>query len=73
LKTLKPHTSKQITSSIIKGLKESLAFTNGKKVKSLQAIPRFKSEDEERKFWYKHDTTGYMDWPKAKKVSFPNL
>ena len=36
-------------------------------------IPRFNSEDEERAFWAKHDSSEYFDWRKAEKVIFPNL
>ncbi|HTX17463.1 MAG TPA: BrnA antitoxin family protein [Bacteroidota bacterium] len=36
-------------------------------------IPKFKSEDEERTFWAKHNSTDYLDWSKAKPVRFPNL
>jgi predicted DNA binding CopG/RHH family protein len=36
-------------------------------------IPRFKNEDQEREFWSKHDSTDYVDWNKAKKVTLPNL
>ena len=36
-------------------------------------IPKFKSEKEERKFWQTHDSTEYIDWSKAERVSFPNL
>ena len=36
-------------------------------------IPKFKSEEEERIFWSKHDSTPYVDWKKAKPVQFPNL
>ena len=42
-------------------------------MKRLKKIPKFSSEDEERKFWAKHDTTDYFDYSKAVKVSFPNL
>lgn len=41
--------------------------------KKLKKIPRFKSEKEEREFWQKADSTEYVDWSKAEKVSFPNL
>jgi predicted DNA binding CopG/RHH family protein len=41
--------------------------------KKLKKIPKFKSEDEAREFWAKADSTEYLDWSKAKKVSFPNL
>lgn len=36
-------------------------------------VPKFKSEDREREFWATHDSTGYVDWRKAKKVTLPNL
>ena len=36
-------------------------------------IPKFKSEDQEREFWATHDSSDYVDWGKAKRVSFPNL
>lgn len=41
--------------------------------KKLKQIPDFTDEAEEREFWLTHDTTDYLDWSKAKKVSFPNL
>lgn len=39
----------------------------------LKSVPTFKSEAVERAFWLKHDSTAYVDWSKAKRVSFPNL
>ena len=39
----------------------------------LKRIPKFRNEDEEREFWSTHDSTEYLDWTKAKKVTFPNL
>ena len=36
-------------------------------------IPHFKSEDEEREFWEKQDSTEYIDWKNGKNVSFSNL
>ncbi len=39
----------------------------------LKRIPKFKNEDEEREFWSKHDSTDYLDWKKARKVTLPNL
>ena len=36
-------------------------------------LPKFKSEDEERQLWATHDSTGHVDWKKAKKVILPNL
>jgi len=41
--------------------------------KKLKAIPKFKSEDQERKFWAKADSSQYFDFAKAKLVAFPNL
>jgi predicted DNA binding CopG/RHH family protein len=38
-----------------------------------RAIPAFKSEEEERDFWLKADSTEYVDWTTAKPVRFPNL
>lgn len=39
----------------------------------LKSIPKFKTEAEERAFWETHDSTEYIDWSQAKRVSFPNL
>lgn len=36
-------------------------------------IPNFKTENEERTFWAKHDSTKYVDWKKARKTALPNL
>ncbi|MDR4497069.1 MAG: BrnA antitoxin family protein [Candidatus Scalindua sp.] len=36
-------------------------------------IPKFKSEDKEREFWAKQDSTEVLDWKKAKKIVLPNL
>ena len=41
-------------------------------MKSLKAVPKFKNEKEERKFWMTHDSTEYVDWSKARKAVFPN-
>jgi predicted DNA binding CopG/RHH family protein len=43
--------------------------------KRLKPIPEFASEAEERVFWEspENDSTEYIDWSKAKVVSFPNL
>jgi predicted DNA binding CopG/RHH family protein len=42
-------------------------------MKKLKNIPKFKSEEEEREFWSKNNSTDYLDWKQSKKVSFPNL
>ncbi|MEK6560042.1 MAG: BrnA antitoxin family protein [Planctomycetota bacterium] len=39
----------------------------------LKKIPKFKTEDEEREFWSRRDSTEYVDYSKGKKVLFPNL
>ena len=36
-------------------------------------IPKFESEDHERDFWETHDSTDYMDWSKAERVTLANL
>lgn len=36
-------------------------------------IPLFKTEDEERMFWAKHDSTEHIDWSKARKVVLSKL
>ncbi|WP_282012528.1 BrnA antitoxin family protein [Nitrospina watsonii] len=36
-------------------------------------IPKFKSENEERKFWSDRDSTEYVDWKKARRVTLPEL
>ena len=32
-----------------------------------------RSEAEERKFWEKNDSVGYVNWDKAERVLMPNL
>ncbi len=41
--------------------------------KKLKTIPHFNSEKEERQFWLTHDSTEYVDYSNARRVSFPNL
>lgn len=41
--------------------------------KKLKAIPKFKSEKEEREFWWTHDSTQYIDYSQIEHWSFPNL
>ncbi len=36
-------------------------------------VPKFRSEDKEREFWAAHDSTGYVDWKRAKRVVLPKL
>ncbi len=42
-------------------------------MKKLKKIPNFKSEKEEREFWWRVDSTEYVDYSKAEKWIFPNL
>ncbi|MFN2428047.1 MAG: CopG family antitoxin, partial [Candidatus Binatia bacterium] len=32
-----------------------------------KAIPRFRSEKQEREFWSKHDSSEYVDWREAQR------
>jgi len=36
-------------------------------------IPKFASEDAERRFWAKHDTALYFDWSRSAQPALPNL
>ena len=38
-----------------------------------ERMPKFRSEDEERDFWAKHDVVDYFDWDKSVEGSFPAL
>lgn len=38
-----------------------------------KAVPKFRTEAQERRFWETHDSADYMDWAKAEQVRFPNL
>lgn len=40
---------------------------------SKKKIPVFKTEEEERAFWAEEEATDYIDWSKARKVTFANL
>jgi len=39
----------------------------------MKKIPRFPSEEREREFWTERDSTDYVDWRRAKKVTFSRL
>ena len=39
----------------------------------LKETPEFSNEDEEREFWLTHDSSEYIDWTKAQRITFPNL
>ena len=36
-------------------------------------MPKFRTEEEERKFWESHDSTEYIDWSKAENVTMSSL
>lgn len=36
-------------------------------------IPSFRTEDKEREFWARHDSTEYIDWKAAQRVVLSNL
>lgn len=38
-----------------------------------KALPKFKTEDAEREFWARHDSTDFIDRRKGKRVTLPNL
>jgi predicted DNA binding CopG/RHH family protein len=39
----------------------------------MKRVPRHRSEDEERGFWSKADSTDYIDWKQAKRVTLSKL
>lgn len=39
----------------------------------MKKVPKFKSEDEERKFWSKNSPLDYVDSKKVRLSMFPNL
>ncbi len=42
-------------------------------MKPRKKIPKFKDEDAEREFWSKADSTEYIDWSQARRITLPNL
>ncbi len=42
-------------------------------MKPSKKIPKFESEEQERKFWARRDSTPYVEYRRAVKTSFPNL
>lgn len=42
-------------------------------MKKSKEFPRFKNEEDERKFWGTHDSTDFVDWGQAEILAFPNL
>ena len=39
----------------------------------IKPIPNFASEDEERDFWANHDSTEFVDWTNARRLTLSNL
>jgi predicted DNA binding CopG/RHH family protein len=42
-------------------------------IKTGKQVPKFQSEAQERDFWSSHDSTAYIDWKKAKRVTLSHL
>ena len=38
-----------------------------------KAIPAFKNEEQERKFWASHESADYIDWRRAENLRLPSL
>ena len=36
-------------------------------------LPKFLSEEQERKFWAEHDSADFVDWSSAERRAFPAL
>jgi predicted DNA binding CopG/RHH family protein len=41
--------------------------------KPARSIPKFTTEAQEKAFWETHDTTEFVDWSQAKRVTLANL
>jgi len=41
--------------------------------KKNKSKPVLQTEEEVREYWTHHDSSEYLDWNKAERVSFPNL
>lgn len=44
-----------------------------KNAKARKVIPRFADENGERDFWATRDSTEFIDWRRAKRVTLPEL
>jgi predicted DNA binding CopG/RHH family protein len=42
-------------------------------IESMKELPKFKSEEEERKFWETADSTKFIDWARAKRKKLVEL
>ena len=43
------------------------------KKKPRKPIPKFETEAQEQEFWSSHDSTDYVDWSKAQRITFGRL
>ncbi len=43
------------------------------KKKPRKPIPQFENEAQEQEFWSSHDSTEYVDWGKAQRITFGRL
>ena len=43
------------------------------KRKLLKPIPKFETEAQEQEFWSAHDSTNYVDWSTAQRITFGRL
>jgi predicted DNA binding CopG/RHH family protein len=43
------------------------------KKKQLKPIPTFDNEVQEQEFWSSHDSTNYVDWSQAERVTLTRL
>jgi predicted DNA binding CopG/RHH family protein len=43
------------------------------KRKPLKPIPKFETEAQEQEFWSAHDSTDYVDWSMAQRITFGRL
>ena len=41
--------------------------------KKIKVVPKHRSEDREREFWAKADSTDYVDWDGARPLVLPDL
>jgi predicted DNA binding CopG/RHH family protein len=41
--------------------------------KTKKQIPKFRSEEDERQFWAKNDSTEFLDWQSGQQRKFPKL
>jgi hypothetical protein len=42
-------------------------------MKRQKKIPTFRDEDAEREFWATADSTEYVDWSEAERLTLPNF